>query len=323
MRVFVTGGTGLIGGRLVRRLVDRGDHPVVLSRRADQARLRPSSAGSEIIQGDPSVPGGWEAAIEGCDAVVNLVGHNLFAQRWDREVKRTLRDSRVHATENVVAALRGAAVRPRVLVQASAIGYYGPCGDEVLTETSASGNDFMAAICRDWEAAAQPAAALGVRLATVRTGVVLARGAGMLGALEPVYKWIPFGAAPVGSGGRLRPGRGQQWLSWIHLDDIAGIFLLALDNEQAAGPINGTSPQPVRHADFSRAMSRAVRRLFVPMGPPDFVLKTLLGEVAEVVTTGQRVLPAVAERLGYSFQFPALDRALAELFGRHPAASAG
>ena len=156
MRVFITGGTGLIGRHLVKRLVERGDHPVILSRQADKARRNPAMRGIEVVQGDPTVPGGWDAAVDGCDAVVNLVGHNLFADRWTAEVKRKIRDSRVYGTENVVAAIARAKGRPKVLVQASAIGYYGPHGDEELTESSPSGSDFMAVVCREWEDAARP-----------------------------------------------------------------------------------------------------------------------------------------------------------------------
>ncbi|HEX8201932.1 MAG TPA: NAD-dependent epimerase/dehydratase family protein, partial [Isosphaeraceae bacterium] len=152
MRVFLTGGTGLIGRRLVRRLVERGDRPVILSRQADRARLDPALAGGELVQGDPTAPGPWDRALDGCDAVVNLVGHNVFAGRWSPEVKRTIRDSRVYGTENIVAAIARAKGRPRVLVQASAIGYYGPTEDQELTEDSPPGTDFMARVCQEWEA---------------------------------------------------------------------------------------------------------------------------------------------------------------------------
>src|SRR3954451_2189237 len=157
MRVFVTGGTGLIGRHLVQKLLARGDQAVVLSRRADTVRRNPAMRPVQVVQGDPSVAGGWDSALDGCDAVVNLAGHNLFAQRWNAEVKRTIRDSRVYATENLVAAAAKARSRPGVLVQGSAIGFYGPHGDETLTEESPSGSDFMAVVCREWEEAAAPA----------------------------------------------------------------------------------------------------------------------------------------------------------------------
>lgn len=327
MRVLLTGGSGLIGRRLVRRLVDRGDQPVILTRRADPARLNPALKGAEVVQGDPTAPGPWDAAVDGCDAVLNLVGHNLFARRWDAEVKRKIRESRVAATENVVSAIARAADRPKVLVQASAIGYYGPRGDEELAEDAPPGNEFLAVVCREWEEAARPAEDLGLRLATIRTGIVLAEGEGALGVITPIVKWVPLGAAPVGNGGGLvRPASGRQWMSWIHLDDIVGLFLLALDHGEARGAINGTAPNPVRNAEFMRSMSKvlwsplAFWRFFVPFGPPDPLLKALIGEVAEVVARGQRVVPAKARALGYEFRYPELLPALRRIFGRPDAA---
>jgi uncharacterized protein (TIGR01777 family) len=325
MRVFVTGGTGLIGRRLVERLAERGDQPVILSRRADQVRRNPAMRDYTVIQGDPSSPGGWEQAIDGCDAVVNLVGHNIFAERWDAEVKRKIRDSRVYSTEHIVAAISRARSRPRVLVQASAIGYYGSRGDEAITESSAPGSDFMAVVCREWEEAALPAEALDVRVARIRTGIVLAPGGGALGFMTPLFKLGP--GAPIGNGGSLfKPATGQQWMSWIHLDDIVGIFLMAIDNPEARGPINGTAPNPVRNAEFSKTLSKvlwrpyAPWRLFIPVGPPDAMLELMLGEVARVITTGQRVLPGKALSLGYSFQYPNLIDALRAVFAKPPAA---
>jgi uncharacterized protein (TIGR01777 family) len=325
MRVFITGGTGLIGRNLVKRLVERGDHPVILSRQADKARRNPAMRGIEVIQGDPTVPGGWDAAVDGCDAVVNLVGHNVFADRWTAEVKRSIRDSRVYGTENVVAAIARAKGRPKVLVQASAVGYYGPHGDEELTESDPSGSDFMAVVCREWEEASRPAESLGLRVPRIRTGIVLAAGEGALGVMTPLFKIGP--GTPIGSGGSaFKPASGAQWMSWIHLDDIVGIFLMALDHPEASGPINGTALTPVRNAEFSRELSRtlwkpyAPWRVFLPIGPPDILLHTVLGGVAGVVTTGQKVLPKRARELGYQFQYPELSAALRALFARPKAA---
>lgn len=320
MRVFVTGGTGLIGRNLVRRLLERGDQPVVLSRQADKVRRSPSVRQVQVVQGDPSIPGAWDSAVDGCDGVVNLAGHNLFADRWNPRVKRTIRDSRVYSTENVVAAIGKARSRPKVLVQGSAIGYYGPHGDEPLTESSPSGSDFMSVVCREWEEAAAPAESLGARLALIRTGVVLAKDEGALGAIAPKYKMF-LGAAPVGSGGSaFKPGVGHQWMSWVHIDDIVGLLLLALDRDGARGPINGTAPNPVRHVDFGKALAKVLRRPFLPIGPPDAVLELLLGEAAQVVTKGQKVLPTKAQELGYAFQYPEILGALRAIFAKAPSA---
>lgn len=314
MRVFVTGGTGLIGRNLVRRLLERGDQPVVLSRHADKFRRDPAMRPVQVVQGDPTVAGGWDSAVDGCDGVVNLAGHNLFADRWSPQVKRLIRDSRVYSTEHVLAAIAKARSKPKVLVQGSAIGFYGPHGDETLTEDSPSGADFMAVTCREWEEAAFPVESLGLRLATIRTGVVLAKGEGALGTMTPLYKMF-FGAAPVGSGGSLlKPGTGQQWMSWVHIDDIIGLFLLALDNPSAQGPINGVGPNPVRHVEFGKALAKVLHRPFLPFGPPDAVLALLLGEVAKVVTEGQKVLPKKAQALGYSYKHPEVLAALKAVF---------
>jgi uncharacterized protein (TIGR01777 family) len=318
MRVFITGGTGLIGRRLVARLRERGDRPVVVSRQADRARLSPALKGVEVVQGDPAVGGGWETAVDGCDAVVHLAGHNLFADRWSPEVLDRIRDSRIFSTENVVGAMARAARRPGVLVSSSAIGYYGPRGDEELAEDSPPGDDFMAGVCRQWEDAARPAESLGSRLVLLRTGIVLDAKQGALGAMVPVFKWLPGGAAPVGSGRGLI-GRGNQWMSWIHREDIVGIILLALDHAEARGPINGTAPNPVRNVEFSRELAKVVRRPFLPFGPPDALLRLALGDVAEILTTGQRVLPRRAEALGYVFRFPTVAAALADLLPRKQA----
>jgi uncharacterized protein (TIGR01777 family) len=317
MRVFLTGGTGMIGRRIVQRLVARGDEPMILSRKADEARRNKAMRSLRFIQGDPTIPGAWEEAIDGCDAVINLAGHNIFAQRWTPEVKHLIRDSRVFATERLVKAIAGASEKPKVLVQASAIGYYGPREDEEITEQSPPGSDFMARVCREWEDAAEPAAGLGVRLAKIRTGVVLAKGEGALAVMTPIFKYIPGGSAPVGSGkSPFGLGRGQQWMSWIHLDDIAGIFLTALDNPAASGPINGTAPNPVRNSEFSKTLAKVLWRPPVPVGPPDVMLKLLLGEVADVVTKGQKVLPVKALELGYRFEYPTLLEALQNIFAK-------
>ncbi len=300
----------MIGHRLVSRLKERGDDPVIVSRSADETRRKPEYRGVQVIPGDPSKPGPWQDEVDGSDAVVNLAGHNLFAERWSAAVRAKIRDSRVYGTENLVEAVRKAQIKPTVFVQGSAIGYYGhPEGDAELTEAGPSGADFLAVICRELEQAAGPMAAMGLRLATIRTGVVLGRGQGALGVMVPIFRW--GGASPIGSGGHwLRPARGPQWLSWIHLDDIVGLFLMAIDNPDASGPINGTAPQPARNIDFSRALAKAVHRPFLPVGPPDLLLSILLGGVAESVTKGQRVVPARALELGYRFEHPDMPEAI-------------
>jgi uncharacterized protein (TIGR01777 family) len=305
MRVFVAGGTGLIGSRLVPRLIERGHVPVVLTRRAAAARQQFGDSCS-IVEGDPMQPGAWMDAAAGCDAAINLTGESIFNRRWNEEFKRLLHDSRVRSTENIVQALarqpRTAAGPARVLVNASAIGYYGPLGDEEVTEDHPAGNDTLARLCIDWERAARHGETHGLRVAIVRVGVVLAREGGALAQMIGPFK--SFVGGPVGSG--------RQWISWIHREDIVGIFLMALDNTSASGPINGTAPNPVTNKEFSQTFGQALHRpSFLPT--PPFALRLMLGEVADVVTTGQRVIPRRALELGYTFRFASAGPALADI----------
>jgi uncharacterized protein (TIGR01777 family) len=322
MRVLITGGTGLIGRHLARTLLDDGHQPVILSRNADHVRRDPEMWAYQVVSGDPTAPGRWQDAVDGCDAVVNLAGHNIFAQRWSATVKAKIRDSRVHSAEQVVAAIKQAHSRPQVFVQGSAIGYYGPHRDEELTEASPSGSDFLAVVCRETEEVSESLEGLGVRRAVVRTGIVLAPNDGALRIMTPLFKLGP--GVPIGSNGRFGPAQGQQWMSWIHIDDIVGLFRLAVENAEAVGPINGTAPHPVRNAEFAKTFSTVLRtrmtpwRFFVPAGPPDAMLELLLGEVATVVATGQKVQPAKALQLGYSFRYPELAGALRGIFTRKP-----
>jgi uncharacterized protein (TIGR01777 family) len=304
MRVFVAGGTGMIGTRLVRRLRDRNDAVVLLTRRPEAARQ--NFADCTIVEGDPTKAGAWMDAVADCDAAINLTGENLFGRRWNDEFKKVLRDSRVLSTTNVVQALarapRTAGAPAKVLVNASAIGYYGPHGDEELTEDSPPGNDFQAKLCWEWEEAARQAETHGIRTAIIRVGVVLSKDAGALAKMLPFFK--------LGVGGPI--GSGKQWLSWIHHEDVVGILLLALDNATAAGPINGTAPNPVTSRDFARSLGKVLHRpAFLPV--PVFGLKLRFGEVADIIATGQRVLPRKAQALGYTFRFPTIDEALQDV----------
>jgi uncharacterized protein len=314
MRIFVTGGTGLIGSTLISRFRERGDSVVLLTRNRDKAQTDSRFAGCEIVSGDPSHPGEWQTSVSGCDAVVNLVGESIFGNRWTPAVKARLKTSRIEATRNLVAGIERAKLRPSTLIQGSAIGYYGSTGDEKVLETHPPGTDFMAELAREWESAAAPVLELGLRLAPIRTGLVLAKNGGALKVMEPLFKWVPGGAAPIGSGGSLAPARGKQWISWIHLADIVGMILMTLDQPSASGPFNGTAPNPERNVDFSRALAKAVHRPFLPFGPPDALLRLILGEVAGAITQGQRVLPAAALKQGYVFEYPTLAAALESLF---------
>jgi uncharacterized protein (TIGR01777 family) len=305
MRVFVTGGTGLVGGRLVERLLGRGDQVVILTRRPEAARQKWGGRCS-IVQGDPTQRGEWMSSVNDCDAIVNLAGEGIFNHRWTAAIKEALITSRVQATENCVAALaqrpQTADGRAKVLVNASAIGYYGPHGDEELTEESAQGDDFLAGVCSAWEKAAQGAKAHGLRLAIIRIGVVLENGGGALAKMLPPFKM--FVGGPIGSG--------AQYMSWIHNEDLVGLILFALDRADAEGVYNGTAPQPVTNKEFSKALGRMLHRPSF-MAAPKFALRLVLGEAAAIVAEGQRVLPRHALAQGYAFRFVDVNAALRDL----------
>ncbi len=322
MRVFIAGGSGLIGRQLAQSLLTAGHHPLILSRHADAVRRDPSMRAYQVIPGDPTTAGRWQEAVDGCDAVVNLAGHGIFTERWNVGVKHKIRDSRVHSAENLVTAIKNAQARPKVFVQGSAIGYYGPQADVELTESSPSGNDFLAVVCRECEDVSRSIDSIGVRRVIVRTGIVLAPGAGALKIMTPIFKLGP--GAPIGSGGG-PVARGDQWMSWIHIHDIVGIFRLSIDNLGASGALNGTAPNPVRNSEFAKTFSSVLKkpytpwRFYLPVGPPDGLLRLVLGDVATVITTGQKVLPTKPLALGYQFKFPQLADALREIFTPAPA----
>jgi uncharacterized protein (TIGR01777 family) len=310
MRVFITGGSGLIGTALIDALLRRGDEPIVLSRDARRAteRLGPDVL---VVEGDPTEYGDWAGRLDGCDGVINLAGEPVFGRRWNDRQKERLRASRIDATANVVRAIGSAATRPKVLVNASAIGYYGDVPEGELTEDAAPGDDFLARTCGEWEETARGALHHDARVAIVRIGVVLARDGGALKQMITPFK--------LGLGGPV--GRGRQWVSWIHVQDLVGIFLAALDDTSLKGVINGTAPQPVRNKEFSRCLARALHRPCLFPVPP-FMLRLMFGEVAAVVTGGQKVLPRRLEQAGFAFQFADCQAAMNDLFRRSSAAEA-
>ena len=302
MRVFITGGTGLVGSRLVKKLTERGDQVVLLSRRPELAKQFGDKV--TILAGDPVIPGDWMDAIADCDAVVNLAGEGIFNRRWGQEFKDLIRSSRIKSTENVVAALNRTPRdgSPRVLISASAIGYYGFHGDEELTEGSAAGSDFLASVCADWEKAAAAAANHGARVVLLRTGIVLDKHGGALAKMLTPFKMFVGG----------KVGSGKQWMSWIHAEDEVGLILFALDRPDIAGPLNATSPNPVTNYLFSKTLGKVLGRpSFFPT--PAFMLRLMLGEAANLITQGQRVQPKKAHDQGYAFKFPALELALRDL----------
>ncbi len=301
LRVTITGATGLIGRGLVEALRKRGAEVTVLSRDPSRARVRLATDGAPSVQAFAwdllNEPAPVEA-LSGRDAVVHLAGENV-AQRWTDKAKQAIRDSRVTGTRNLLAGLREAGPRPRTLIAGSAIGYYGARGEEPLDEEAPPGNDFLARVCIEWETEAQKAAALEMRVVSVRTGVVLDGRDGALAKMLPPFR-LGLGG-PVAGGG--------QYMSWIHRDDEIGMIVAALEDERWSGPINATAPEPVTNRDFSHALGRTLHRpALLPV--PGAALGLLYGEMAQVVTTGARVVPAKGLVLGYEFRHPQLDEAL-------------
>lgn len=300
MKVAVTGATGTIGSAVVGALRDRGDSVVALSRDPSRAR-EVLGDGVEVVEWrDPkSEPAPAEAFAE-AGGVINLLGEPI-AQRWSDEAKREIRESRVLSTRNLVAGLRGAGPRLQVLVSQSAIGFYGPHGDEVVDEATPAGDDFLAGVVVDWEAEARAAEEdLGLRVVLARTGVVLSESGGALAKMMTPFKLGVGG--PVAGGG--------QYMPWVHLDDVAGALLFALDTEAASGALNVTAPSPATNKEVSKALGRALHRPAI-MPVPGFAIKLLYGEMATIVTTGARVEPKRLRELGYEFRQPDLDEALA------------
>jgi uncharacterized protein (TIGR01777 family) len=304
MRVVLTGATGLIGRALIGALRDRGDEVVALSREERRARSVlgggvESHAWPKSTDAPPP-----EDALAGADAVVNLMGEPL-AQRWNPQAKQAIRESRVAGTRQLVAGLLAVAPerRPATLVSQSAVGYYGARDDQPIDENAPSGDGFLAQVVLAWEREALQAAT-ELRVAVTRTGVVLSQEGGALAKMLPFFR--------LGIGGPVAGGR--QYVPWIHLDDVVGALLLCLDNPQASGPINLTAPRPVTNGELSRTLGRVLRRPAVAPVPA-IALKALYGEMAEIVTTGQRVLPARLEQLGYTFRHPELEAALRDVLG--------
>lgn len=301
MRALVTGATGLIGKHLIGKL----ENPVVLTRNPDEARRRLGSI--EAYSWNPESGPAPAEALRGVEAVFNLAGEPVFEGRWTDEKKRRIRDSRVAGTRNLVSAIAPLEIRPKVLVSASAVGYYGDRGDQELDETSTPGGDFLAQVCVDWEREAMVAEQLGIRVVCVRIGIVLAPGGGALATMLTPFR--------MGIGGRL--GNGRQWMPWIHIKDMAGLMLHASRNEAIRGPMNAVAPRPVTNIDFTSALAHAVHRpAMLPM--PRIALRLALGEVSDILLASARVLPRVAEHSGYVFEHPDLAGALDDVLASSP-----
>lgn len=298
MNITLTGATGLIGTKLVRALRDRGDGVTVLSRSPDKAG---ATLGVEAVAWDPLAGPAPADALRHRDAVVHLAGEPV-AQRWNADVKRRIHESRHTGTRNLIQAFRDAGDdRPRTLVSSSAVGYYGKHGDEPVPESTPAGDDFLASVCIAWEQEADAATELGVRVVKIRTGVVLDKSGGALKTMLTPFQ--------LGVGGPVAGG--DQYLPWIHVDDLVGLYLHALDDATWSGAYNGSAPEPVTNKDFSKALGRALHRPAVaPI--PAFAIRLLYGDMAEVVTEGQRAMPERVLAGGFAYKYEDLDVALGD-----------
>ena len=299
MRVIVAGGTGLLGVPLVTRLRQEGHAVTVLTRHPG-----PPASGTLAWQPDGTA-GPWASALDGGDAVVNLAGASIADRRWTAARKQQLVESRLRATRSLAAALASAARPPGVLLSASAVGYYGARGDEVVTEEEGPGQDFLGQLAVRWESAAGAARSSRTRVVLLRTGVVLTPAGGALERMLPPFKF--------GVGGSL--GGGRQYMPWIHLADWTALAAFLLARPDADGPFNATAPSPVTNAEFTATLARVLRRPAV-MRVPAFALRLAFGELADVLLTGQRVVPARAQALGFRFEWPELEGALRNLLAR-------
>ena len=299
MKVIITGATGFIGSMLIEWLWNQFHSLVLLSRNP------PAEVGvtkKEWVAWNPPAGGSWEEAIDGADGIINLAGEPIAGKRWSKEQKEKLRSSRMDSTRALVNAIGKAKTKPKFFLSASAVGYYGPRGDEILTEASAPGGDFLSRLCVDWEEEARQAEAHGVRVATVRTGIVLGKGQGALKKMVPPFKM--FLGGPLGSG--------KQWMPWIHIEDEIGILRFLMENQNARGAFNASAPKPVTMEEFAKALGEVLSRPSWVSVPPS-ALALIAGEMADMLLTGQRAVPEAALKLGYSFKYPMVGDALKSL----------
>lgn len=304
MNILITGATGLIGKRIVKEL-SKQKHliKIVSTNKKNALESFKTLAGIEAYQmSHYNTPQNLKGLLENTDAVINLAGANVGDKRWTEEYKKEIYESRVNTTKLLIEAIKLCDKKPECLINASGVGIYGFREDEVLNEDSSLGNDFLANVCKDWETAASIATKSNVRVAAIRTGIVLDKNEGALPQLAAPYKFLAGG----------QQGSGKQWLSWVHIDDIVSLYLFAIENKNISGPINGATPNPVINKKLSKMIGEILNKpSFFPV--PEFVLKIVVGEFAENLVTGQRVYPKKALEHGFNFQYPNIKETLTNL----------
>lgn len=296
MKVIITGGTGLIGRALTASLLDDKHEVIVLTRDPKKAPKMPE--GTQLVTWDGRTANEWGEHVNGAEAIVNLAGASID-KRWTPEYKKLIRESRINAGKAVVEAIQQATQKPKVLIQASAVGYYGPHGDDTVTEATPAGADFLAEVCREWEASTETVEAMGVRRVIIRTGIVLSKQGGALAKLLPVYRF--FAGGPVASG--------KQYMPWIHILDEVNAIRYLMNNPKAAGIYNLSAPKPVTSKEFARSMGKAMNRpAFAPV--PGLAMKAMFGEMSTIIVDGQRAVPQHLQQDGYKFRFDEPETAL-------------
>ncbi len=298
MKIIITGGTGFIGTYLLKQL-SKEPHSIILLTRGESKTTLIDRASVKYVHWDSRTHGDWMNEINGCDVVINLIGKNVFEQRWNENVKREILNSRIVPTTLLVEAIARAEQKPKLLISASAVGFYGDRNDEVITEESSGGNDFLAGVVNQWEGAAYKAEQFGVRVATPRIGLVLEKTGGMIGKMLLPFQL--FAGGPIGSG--------TQFLPWIHMDDVVRGILYPLQNEQFRGIYNLVSPNPVTMKEFSTMFGKILHRpSWIPV--PNFALQLLYGEGGKVILSGQKAMPKKLQSAGYTFSYSDLKTAL-------------
>jgi uncharacterized protein (TIGR01777 family) len=302
MKIFMTGGTGFVGTTLTKKLTQEKHRLTILTRALTEDSFL--TKGVTYLEGDPTEKGAWQESVAEHEVIINLAGASIF-RRWSETAKEIMRDSRIHTTQNLVEALAPRKGKETLLLSTSAIGYYGFHEDEELVEESAPGNNFLASLAQEWESAALKAEAFGAKVALLRFGIILGRNGGALRQMVPLVNMY-LGSAL---------GRGEQWFSWIHEEDLAGIYSHLIAQQNISGPINCTAPNPVRNMDLIKTLGKVLAKPTFMPAVPGFVLRMILGEFGSVLLEGQKVLPNRLLDTGFRFKFPKIKEALQDLLG--------
>ena len=302
MKVFITGGTGFVGTYLINKLVENGHQLTLLTRRIRQDSSLPS--GADYLEGDPTQQGSWQDRVADHEVIINLAGTSIF-RRWTQSAKESIRESRLLTTQNLVDAMSSRQGMDTIFLSTSAVGYYGFHEDEELDEESPPGKDFLATLSVEWESIAMKAENFGARVVPLRFGIVLGKNGGALQQMIPLFQFCL--GSPLGSG--------NQWFSWIHIDDLANIFLFLIEAQDISGPINCMAPHPVRNRELTKALGEALGKPTFMPAVPAFMMKIIMGEFGSILVKGQKVLPKRLLEKDFKFRFPDIQEALKDLLG--------